>query len=105
MNNGLCTIEANAGPLSQLAGMLSIQLRRPVLDQTGMKGTYTFTLQYALEPSPEATPLPPAAQGTGTNTAASLFSAIQEQLGLRLESTKAPVETIVIDHIDEPSEN
>lgn len=105
MHNGLCTIEANAEPLSELASMLSFQLGRPVVDRTRMKGTYTFTLQYALEPGPEAAPLPPTAQGTGAETAASLFSAIQEQLGLRLESTKAPVETIVIDHIEEPAPN
>jgi len=96
-------IRGNAEPLLQLASMLSDVLGEPVLDQTGMKGTYDFKLQFARESG--IVPPPPAAPGTDADIAPSLFSAIQEQLGLRLESTKAPVETIVIDHIDEPSEN
>lgn len=105
IRSGVCTIRANAEPLSQLASMLSTQLGRIVLDQTGMKGTYNFELQFAVETGPGGAPLPPAQRGTGAEAAPSLFSAIQEQLGLRLESTKAPVETIVIDHIEEPSVN
>lgn len=102
---GLCTIEGRAEPLSQLTDMLSMQEGRPVLDQTGMKGTYDFTLEFAVQTGPGGMPLPPAAMGNASETAPSLFSAIQEQLGLRLESTKALTDTIVIDHIDEPSAN
>lgn len=105
IRSGVCTITASSEPISQLASMLSTQLGRLVLDQTGVKGTYDFKLQFAVETGPGGAPLPPAQRGTGTETAPSLFSAIQEQLGLRLKSTKAPVETIAIDHIEEPSAN
>jgi len=105
IRSGVCTITAHAEPILQLASMLSTQLGRLVLDQTAVKGTYDFKLQFAVETGPGGALLPPAQRGTGTETAPSLFSAIQEQLGLRLKSTKAPVETIAIDHIEEPSAN
>ena len=73
---------------------------RLVIDQTGLKGTYDFTL----ESGPDRTVAPDTAQ-EGGGDAPSFFTAIQEQLGLRLVPTKAPVEVIVIDHIEKPSEN
>jgi bla regulator protein BlaR1 len=69
--------------------------KRLVADQTGLKGTYDFTLKWA----PDL-----AGQESGAD-APSLFTAIQEQLGLKLVPSKAPVEVIVIDHIERPSEN
>jgi len=85
--------------------MLSEVLGQPVVDETGMKRTYDFKLQYTPETGFGGRPLPPTVQAMKAGNAPSLFSAMQEQLGLRLESTKVPVETIVIDHINEPSEN
>jgi len=73
---------------------------REVVDQTGLKGTYDFTLTWGSERLSAAG----AGQEGGTD-APSLFTAVQEQLGLRLVPTKAPVEVIVIDHIEKPSEN
>jgi uncharacterized protein (TIGR03435 family) len=105
IGKGICTIDGDAEPLSQLTDMLSMETGRMVLDQTGMKGTYDFDLQFGVDSGPGGMPLPSAAMGNGSDTAPSLFSAIQEQLGLRLESTKAPVQTIVIDHIEEPTPN
>src|SRR5262249_24988150 len=70
---------------------------RPVVNQTGLTGFYDFTLTWGSNGlSPEA-PKDPAAPD--------FFTAVQEQLGLRLVSSKAPVEVIVIDHIERPSEN
>jgi len=96
-------------PMAMVAQVLSNTLRRLVIDKTGLAGEYDFTLEWAPEtgqgtavggpppgPAPEA---PPAAEGP------SIFTAIQEQLGLRLDSQKAPVETIVIDRVEKPSEN
>src|SRR6185437_4169201 len=103
--NGVLTIRGSAVPLSQLASMLSEVLGQPVVDETGMKRTYDFKLQYTPETGFGGRPLPPTVQAMKAGNAPSLFSAMQEQLGLRLESTKVPVETIVIDHINEPSEN
>jgi uncharacterized protein (TIGR03435 family) len=78
---------------------------RLVLDHTGLTGTYDFKLQWTaqrLSSNPSQEPdaaLPPDSSGP------SLFSALQQQLGLRLESTKGPVDIVVIDHIERPSEN
>jgi uncharacterized protein (TIGR03435 family) len=69
---------------------------RMVVDQTGLKGTYDFTLSWSEQSG--------AGQENGTD-APSLFTAVQEQLGLKLVPTKGPVEVIVIDHIEKPSEN
>jgi bla regulator protein blaR1 len=70
---------------------------RTVLNQTALPGTYDFTLtwsdQLAASPTPDTTDAP------------SLFTAVQEQLGLKLTPTKVPVEVIVIDHIERPSPN
>jgi len=82
---------------------------RLVLDETGLKGHYDFTLEWA----PEAS-APILGDSTAQNTSnrpllnvsgPSLFTAIQEQLGLKLEPQKGPVEILVIDHIERPSEN
>jgi bla regulator protein BlaR1 len=70
---------------------------RTIVDQTGLKGSYDITLTWserALDP-----------QFSGEANAPDLFTAVQQQLGLRLVRTKAPVEFIVIDHIERPSEN
>ena len=100
--------------LSFLASVLSQQLGRQVLDKTGLKGNYDLTLKWTPEqgegmmpggpggpgggPPPEGAP-PPDAPGP------TIFTALQEQLGLKLEPTKAPAEVLVIDHVEKPSEN
>lgn len=86
--------------IASLVGFLAGQLRRPVRDQTGLKGKYDFTLKW--DPSENsAGPL----QNSMDSPAPSIFTAIQEQLGLRLVSTKGPVDFVIIDHIERPSEN
>jgi len=70
---------------------------RIVIDKTGLTGKYDFTLKW----QPDSV----GAAATGADSGPSLFTALQEQLGLRLESTKAPVDTIVIDHVELPSAN
>jgi bla regulator protein blaR1 len=104
---GTATATANTVPISNLANLLSMQLGRPVLDQTGLTGTYSFTLKFISDTGLGGGPLPPApASADAPDTAGtSIFTAIQDQLGLKLESTKTPVETYVIEHIEEPSEN
>jgi bla regulator protein BlaR1 len=94
-----------------LATVLSNQLSRTVLDQTGLKGNFDFTVEWSRDQTlsgmsrqtapgvagPDAAPL--------DSSGPSFFTAVQEQLGLKLEPTKGPVEVIVIDHIERPSEN
>jgi uncharacterized protein (TIGR03435 family) len=78
---------------------------RLVLDKTGLQGRYSFTLEWTPENltaiGSQAAGNAPASDSVGP----SLFTALQEQLGLRLESTKARVDTIVIEHIEQPTEN
>ena len=75
---------------------LSQRLDRPVLDQTGLGGRFEFVLDWAIDD----------AVVTGGTAGPSIFTAVQEQLGLKLNSTKGPVETIVVDQADRvPTEN
>jgi uncharacterized protein (TIGR03435 family) len=90
-------IRSNRMQMNKLAMLLSRMARMPVLDKTGLTGFYQFDLRYANEvsPGPEETPAGP-----------SIFTAVQEQLGLKLESKKGPVEVLVIDHAEKvPLEN
>jgi uncharacterized protein (TIGR03435 family) len=104
---GVSTLNANAAPIANLINLLSRQLNRQVLDQTGLKGVYTFTLKFTSDTGLGGGPLPPSPDSAGSADVGgtSIFTAIQDQLGLKLESTKTPVETYVIEHIEEPSEN
>jgi len=78
-----------------LVRVLSGAADRPVLNETGLSDSYDLKLEFARDP---------AAAASETN-AASIFTAVQEQLGLKLESRKGPVEVIVIDSVERPSEN
>jgi bla regulator protein BlaR1 len=104
MGRGL--INGQGMGMDMLASQLSNPLGRTVLDRTGLKGRYDIKLEFTPEEGagrgpgdgPEAAPPP-------DTTGPSLFTALQEQLGLKLESSKGPVEIIVIDRIEKPTEN
>jgi uncharacterized protein (TIGR03435 family) len=88
------TVELLARELAQAAG-------RIVIDKTGLAGRYDLTLRWTPDDAP-----PPLLNGApDPNPPPGLFTAIQEQLGLRLEPGKGPVPILVIDHIEHPSEN
>jgi uncharacterized protein (TIGR03435 family) len=75
---------------------------RVVLDNTGLSGTYDFELIF----EPPRRPSVAEAPGTATSIEApSIFDAVQEQLGLKLESKKGPVEFLIVDHVEKPSAN
>jgi uncharacterized protein (TIGR03435 family) len=87
--------------MPQLAILLTQQARelgRPVLDKTGLPGKYNFTLNW-LPTGPSIT------SHTDADDTLSIFTALQEDLGLRLQPSTGPVEVLVIDHIDKPSDN
>jgi uncharacterized protein (TIGR03435 family) len=86
-------------PLSVFASWLSQTLHRQVADNTGLPGNYDMTLRWSSDE------VASVQQDPTTTSAPSIFTALQEQLGLKLESTKGPVDTIVIDHIEKPSAN
>jgi uncharacterized protein (TIGR03435 family) len=91
--------------MKSLADFLARQVSRPVVDKTGLTGIYDFTLDWVPEAPPTSSP--DAANGVTLPgvPGASLFSALQQQLGLKLEPGKSPIEIIVIDHVERPSGN
>jgi uncharacterized protein (TIGR03435 family) len=78
-------------------------LDRPVVDQTGLTDRFDFTVKFTPDASqvPPGLPPPPAADDAPPD----LFTAFQQQLGLKLEQTKAQVDVLVIDKLEKPSEN
>jgi uncharacterized protein (TIGR03435 family) len=94
--------------ISQLITELSRFLGRTVIDKTGLTGNYDVTLDFTLDEAqlaamlPPDAPRPPPPDGTGPP---SIYVALQEQLGLKLETQKGPVEIFFIDHAEKPSEN
>ena len=108
-------LNMNGAPMSAFANALSDQVGRKVLDKTGLQGNYDLALQWTPDEGqgrmfggpgggPDGRPAadsPPPPDASGPT----LFTALQEQLGLKLESEKGPVETLVIAHIERPSEN
>ena len=80
-------------PISSLVYSLAGPAGAPVFDRTELKGEYDFTLEFA------------AALGGENETLPDIFAAIQQQLGLKLEPIKAPIEILVIDRAEKPSEN
>jgi bla regulator protein blaR1 len=103
-------LAAGGSPMEDLARNLSRLVGKIVVDQTNLTGTYDLIVHYTPDPgmggrsdlpgrSPEPGLAPPVNDGP------SIFSALQEQLGLKLESTKGPVNVLVIDRADEPMPN
>jgi len=85
-------------PMALLTQWLSLHAGRPVVDRTGAAGTYDFTLQWSPEEGA-------ASGGEGPGAYASMFTALQQQLGLKLVAARDPVDVLVIDHVERPSEN
>jgi bla regulator protein BlaR1 len=108
LGNGTGTFTNSS--MAVLAARLSQQLGRPVIDRTDLKGGYDFTLEWTPasgEGGAELLGLPPRAEppAAGESNGPSIFTALQDQLGLKLESTKGPADILVIDHVERPSEN
>jgi uncharacterized protein (TIGR03435 family) len=103
MSNGVIT--ATGVPLEPLTRLLSDRVGRPVLDKTGLTGNYDFTLQWADEghDGPARGPDPGAAASELSGP--SIFTAVEEQLGLKLQSEKGPVQVVIVDHIEQPTQN
>ena len=89
--------------LSQLTLLLSQFTQRVVVDRTGLSGLFDIDLSFTPERMPQGPPPPGAPPLNIDPNGPSLFTALQEQLGLKLESEKAPVEVLVIDHVERPT--
>lgn len=104
-------IDAHGGGMEFLTHTLSFSVNRTVLDETGLKGKYDFALHWTPDQGTMPTGGPGGEGGPAHGDVAadaggpSLFTALEEQLGLKLESQKSKVDVIVIDHINLPSEN
>jgi uncharacterized protein (TIGR03435 family) len=112
MNGKMGQLTGQGTPVTSLVKALSGRLGRNVLDQTGLSGKYDFTLQWptteGLVPRDKWTE--DDKQGTDSSSSPdssgpSIFTALQEQLGLKLEPQTQPEEILVIDHIEEPAQN
>ena len=94
-NNGAWTYRFTNNSIADFADGMQGFLDRPVVDETGIKGKFDFVLEWmrdgAVSDDPKAPP--------------GLFTAVQEQLGLKIDATKGPAEVLVIDHVERPSAN
>jgi uncharacterized protein (TIGR03435 family) len=88
--------------MPMFASALSRPLQRRVIDETGLRGAYTFKLQFVPDQKP---PKPGEDASSPGSDGPSIFAALQEQLGLNLKVTKGPVEILVIDHAEKPTAN
>ena len=95
-----------SAPLPSLMKVLSDELGRAVIDKTGLRGEfYDFTLSWAPSVSSDLAGLADAPATPSDPSGPSIFTAVQDQLGLKLESRKGPVEILVIDHAEKPDAN
>jgi len=100
-NSGHGSIDARVITMKRFAEVLSRQMDLPVVDQTGLEGAFNLKLKWSCESDQPVKPgeLPSMDSGPSVHTA------IQDQLGLRLHAQKVPIEVLVVDHIEKPSEN
>lgn len=94
MMTGNGKIILQAMPLGNVADRLSSETSRIVVDKTNLTGNYDLTLKWT-----------PDAQRTANDASPSVYTALEEQLGLKLVPAKGPVDVIVIDHVEQPSAN
>jgi uncharacterized protein (TIGR03435 family) len=99
--------ETGNGVTIEALGKQIIQFldRTTVVDRTGLTGLFDFSLEFAPQVGPGSRLGPPDAGVSDTSSVPTIFVALSEQLGLKLESQKGPVDVLVIDHVEEPSPN
>jgi uncharacterized protein (TIGR03435 family) len=99
VSGGSMTIGFAGETMSELARRVIPERDRPVIDTTNLAGTFDGELTFAPEPLPGFPRLP------GSENGVSVYTALQEQLGLRLEAGRGPVEIVVIDSAEKPTQN
>ena len=100
MGRGTLTIEGGDRTVEKMADNLASVLGRPVVDQTGIEGRYLMKLRWLPDDGPA-----PMLNGSPDTSLPSIFTAVEEQLGLKLVAGKGPVEVLVVDHVELPSAN
>jgi uncharacterized protein (TIGR03435 family) len=97
MNTENTQLTAQSASMAKLADYLASTLGGPVVDMTGLTGVYDFKLEWVPDESKST---------AGGPSGPSIFTALQEQLGLRVRARKVPLEILVVDHVErEPTEN
>jgi uncharacterized protein (TIGR03435 family) len=110
---GLMRMQSGGATLSQLASMLSQSAGRPVLDRTGLTGYFSYTFEFARDPGTTSlfggpafvVPPEPTGGASATSDLPSIFAAVQEQLGLKLEPRQEPIDVLVIESVQPPTED
>jgi uncharacterized protein (TIGR03435 family) len=100
-SSGNNSIQGTSIPMTILADYLGFVLKRKVIDKTGFAGNFDVSLRWVPDGVSTGNPAVPSTDNGGP----SIFTAIQEQLGLKLDSAKGPIDVLVIDHLEKPSEN
>jgi len=107
-NGSTLGLSGNGISIDSLAVSLSRQLAAPVLDHTNIDADarFDFSVEFAIDDStPGSGFVPPTGRPADPSAAASIFTAVQEQLGLRLDRITAPREFLAIDHVERPTPN
>ena len=91
-------LEGRTVSIASLANILSMLLHQKVEDKSGLTGKYNFTLKWTPDDRAQS-------DAAATDSGPSIYTAVQEQLGLKLDAVKGPVDTVVVDHLEMPSEN
>ncbi|SNT37990.1 soil-associated protein, TIGR03435 family [Granulicella rosea] len=103
---GGITLHVANGAIGDFTGFLqTLVLDRPVVDRTGLTDRYDFSVTFAPDDSQFNGHPPKMPAGASTDSALSLFEAMQKDLGLKLEAEKTPVDVLVLDKVEKPSEN
>jgi uncharacterized protein (TIGR03435 family) len=109
MMNGRGELTATNATMEPVLNLISRTAGRPVIDKTGLTGRYDFTLKWTPDQSQgmmPGGPRPPGEEAPPQDSSGpSLFTALQEQLGLKLEPQKAPLDVLVVQHVERPTEN
>ena len=95
-SGGHMTMTARNMPIAELVRELNFFMDRPVVDQTNLTGKWDFEWRWTTDE---------ARVPANPNAAPGLFTAIREQLGLKIDSVKAPIDVLIIDHVEQPSAN
>jgi uncharacterized protein (TIGR03435 family) len=105
-SSGLRTLTGTHAKMSDLANLLAGLLIRPVEDRTALDGIYDFKMEWQIDPTidPGFPPKGDASPAPG-QSGPTIFAALQESLGLRLEKAKQSVDTVVIEHAEKPTAN
>ncbi len=105
----LFTLTGRRASMTSIVRWISMQLGSTVIDKTGLTESYDYTLSFVPDESMKAGILPPGSNGGSTlppdTEGPSIFTALPEQLGLKLVAQKLPVDVIVIDHMEPPTAN